>query len=120
MTDMTPEQHRAKSEKLLKLSRGYRSSAGDRNAAGSAIRAGWAKQADVFLAEAQLHATLSVTVELDERLDAWESIARHPFFDECYSADGPLIAAMLGKLASRMDAVPVEQDEWCREQNDNG
>ena len=45
---------------------------------------------------------VAVPVEPDERLDAWESIARHPFFDECYSADSPLLAAMLGKLASRM------------------
>ena len=43
---------------------------------------------------------VAVPVEPDERLGAWESVACHPFFDECYSADGPLIAAMLGKLDS--------------------
>ena len=34
----------------------------------------------------------------DSRIQAWYSIAKHPFFAECYSTDGTLIEAMLAKL----------------------
>lgn len=59
MSTLTASEHAAEAEKLLKKSRGYRRSAGDPDAAGSAIREGWARQADQFLAEAQVHAALA-------------------------------------------------------------
>jgi hypothetical protein len=60
-----------------------------------------------------VRSVFAVPVEPDERLGAWESVACHPFFDECYSADGTLIPAMLGKL----DAAAVEP-EWGTEIRD--
>ena len=37
-------------------------------------------------------------VESDPRVEAWASIAKHPFFADCYATDGTLIDAMLAKL----------------------
>ena len=34
----------------------------------------------------------------DERVQAWRLLAWHPFFDDCYQAEGSLISAMLAKL----------------------
>lgn len=41
---------------------------------------------------------VELDVEEDERVIAWESIAKHPFFAECYGTDGSLLDAMLEKL----------------------
>ena len=37
-------------------------------------------------------------VDLDDRVAAWDSIARHPFFAACYQTEGALLDAMLAKL----------------------
>lgn len=37
-------------------------------------------------------------VESDPRVRAWLTIADHPFFADCYSADGTLLDAMLAEL----------------------
>lgn len=36
--------------------------------------------------------------ESDERIGAWERVADHPLFKECYAAESPLIDAMIAKL----------------------
>lgn len=41
----------------------------------------------------------------DERVLAWERIAKHPFFVPCYDAEEPLIDAML----HRLDTVAEQQ-----------
>ena len=50
-------------------------------------------------------------VESDERVQAWDGIAKHPFFAGCYSTDGTLMDAMVAKLdaAHECSAVPVER-----------
>ena len=54
----TETDHRVMAESLLKRSRQLRAASHQPDAAGSAIRTGWAKQADVLLAEAQVEAAL--------------------------------------------------------------
>ncbi|GAB3125841.1 hypothetical protein [Glaciibacter psychrotolerans] len=44
----------------------------------------------------------------DQRIEAWEAIARHPFFRECYETDGTLLDAMLAKLSTPAEPVTVE------------
>lgn len=50
--------HQAKAEELLAESRRLRARSQNPDAAGSSIRKGWGKRADVLLAEAQVHASL--------------------------------------------------------------
>lgn len=38
------------------------------------------------------------TVEHDQRITAWYRIAEHPFFEECFEAEEPLIDTMIVKL----------------------
>lgn len=52
-------QHAAKAERLMVAAKNYRRSANDPDAAGSAIRAGWARHADALMAEAQVEASLA-------------------------------------------------------------
>ena len=49
-------------------------------------------------------------VEEDERVIAWDAIAAHPFFRDCYGTEGSLLDAMLAKLtASTFTAeIPAE------------
>ena len=43
---------------------------------------------------------MSDTDGQDEQLLAWDAIARHPFFRDCYATEGPLLTAMLAKLSA--------------------
>ena len=36
--------------------------------------------------------------EADERIDAWDQVAGHPFFADVYDKDGPLLDSMLDRL----------------------
>lgn len=60
VSELTAAEHAVKAEKLLARSRAYRRSAYDPDAAGSSIREGWARWADQFLSEANVHAALAV------------------------------------------------------------
>jgi len=55
-------------------------------------------------------AGLRSEVDQDERILAWDAIASHPFFRECYSTDGTLLAAMVDKL-NAASQIPAERDE---------
>lgn len=35
-----------------------------------------------------------------QQIEAWQVIATHPFFEDCYDTNGTLIAAMLAKLTA--------------------
>ena len=48
-------------------------------------------------------------LESDERIQAWNEIAAHPFFASCYDAETTLLAAMLAKLANVAEPTPVYQ-----------
>ena len=37
-------------------------------------------------------------VESDSRVQAWNTIAQHPFFSDCYQTEGTLVDAMVAKL----------------------
>jgi len=54
--------------------------------------------------------------EEDERIEAWEHLARHPFFRECYDVEAPLLHTMLERLDGLMaradhSAADVKQAE---------
>lgn len=55
---MSPEEHRAEAERLLSKARGWERASYDPDAAGSAIREGWRRQAEVWRQEALVHAQL--------------------------------------------------------------
>jgi len=40
--------------------------------------------------------------EVDERISAWETIAKHPFFEKAYAEERPLIVAMMSALDRAM------------------
>lgn len=42
-------------------------------------------------------------VEADARVQAWNTIAQHPFFADCYQTEGTLTAAMVAKLDAAHD-----------------
>ena len=56
---------------------------------------------------------IDAAVEEDERVIAWDAIAAHPFFRDCYGAKTSLLDAMLAKLtASTFTAdIPAEVRE---------
>jgi len=67
-----------------------------------------------FIAGARFMADALETAEkptapaaIDERIVAWDRIASHPFFRECYATNDTLIAAMLDKLSGQATTV-----EW--------
>lgn len=66
MSEMNAAQHAAESERLLKKSRVYRITANNPDSGGPILREGWRRQADQFLAEAQVHATLAAAKREDE------------------------------------------------------
>jgi hypothetical protein len=43
---------------------------------------------------------IDAAVEADERVIAWDAIAAHPFFRDCYGAKTSLLEAMLAKLTA--------------------
>jgi hypothetical protein len=51
---------------------------------------------------------MSDTDGRDEQILAWDAIARHPFFRDCYESEGPLLTAMLAKLS----AITPRTVEW--------
>ncbi|TFD27466.1 hypothetical protein [Cryobacterium cryoconiti] len=46
----------------------------------------------------------------DERIEAWDAIAKHPFFRDCYATDGTLLAAMLAKLSAEPRTVTTVEE----------
>lgn len=65
-----------------------------------------------FMTPAQFHAARlplapAPTSPDDERITAWDRIASHPFFQDCYDSNAPMIDAMLGKLGESPTTV-----EW--------
>lgn len=57
--------------------------------------------------------------ELDERIHAWDQVARHPFFAEAYGDDSPLIDSFIRRLDQLMVqpetvAVQAEEPVECR------
>lgn len=62
-------------------------------------------------------ARIDAALEKDERVIAWDQIAAHPFFRDCYGTETSLIEAMLAKLtASTFTAeIPAEVRERATE-----
>ncbi len=60
---------------------------------------------------------VDAALESDERVIAWDQIAAHPFFRDCYGTEGSLLDAMLAKLtASTFTAeIPDEVRERAAE-----
>lgn len=56
--------------------------------------------------------------ETDERIQAWDAVASHPFFKEAYREEAPLIVSMLKQLDGLMTKREVvatraeEPAEW--------
>lgn len=46
--------------------------------------------------------------ETDERVDAWEAVARHPLFEKCYEIEEPLIQSVLKVLDAQISEPQVE------------
>jgi len=58
---------------------------------------------------------------VDERIEAWDRIARHPFFRECYDSEAPLTDAMLVKLSQSPTTGTVHDlDQIVDKAADNG
>ena len=55
------------------------------------------------------NAELRSVADRDERILAWDAVASHPFFRECYSTDGTLLDAMVEKL-SAASKIQAERD----------
>ena len=55
------------------------------------------------------NAKLRSQADRDERILAWDAVASHPFFRECYSTDGTLLAAMVDKL-NAASQIQAERD----------
>lgn len=49
-------------------------------------------------------------VEEDERVIAWDAIAAHPFFRDCYGAKTSLLDAMLAKLTASTFEAPIPDE----------
>lgn len=46
----------------------------------------------------------------DERIEAWDAVASHPFFRDCYATEGTLLAAMLAKLSSEPRTINTPEE----------
>lgn len=52
--------------------------------------------------------------EEDERIEAWHEIAKHPFFEDAYNDDSPLLDAMklrLDRLMTQPTLVATQAEE---------
>lgn len=115
------EDHAKKAEELMARALSYQHASKQPDAAGSAIRKGWSKQAKALMAEADVHANLAVAKrpadgvwegEKDERVRAWHRVAAHPFFASCYEEEQPLIESMIAKL-DRQNQETLRCDHGC-------
>ena len=106
MNDLTPEQR----ARALGAYRAYMSGVGHAPAATERTtlsdmeaRAWLAVDAHVLASHA------CPDPNMDERVSAWDRVARHPFFAECYQTEGTLVDAMLAKLdaAHECPTAPV-------------
>lgn len=53
---------------------------------------------------------LDARVEEDDRVIAWDQIAAHTFFRECYGTKGSLLDAMLAKLTASTFEAPIPDE----------
>lgn len=49
--------------------------------------------------------------EEDERIFAWEQIAKHPWFSECYESEEPLLTSVLRKLDRSIPTETARDDK---------
>ena len=123
MNDLTPEQ-RARALELYRLYHYLRSGhesevTGVSGMLPKTVRAWLAVEAHVLASHE------CPDVESNSRVQAWNIIAQHPFFSDCYQTEGTLVDAMVAKL----DAAPLPEPEpdprvavvleWADDQGDD-
>ena len=96
MTDLTPEQ-RARALELYRLYHYVRSGhesevTGVSDMLPKTVRAWLAMEAHVLASHT------CPDPDADARVKAWNTIAQHPFFADCFQTEGTLVDAMLAKL----------------------
>ena len=55
-------------------------------------------------------ARVDAAVEDDDRVVAWDQIAAHPFFRDCYGSKASLLEAMLAKLTASTFEAPIPDE----------
>lgn len=96
MNDLTPEQ----SARALELYRLYHYLRSGHESEVTGVSGMLPKTVRAWLA-VEAHVLASHTcpdVESDARVQAWNTIAVHPFFADCYQTEGTLVDAMVAKL----------------------
>lgn len=58
-----------------------------------------------------IHTAFDAAVESDERVQAWDQLAKHPFFASCFATDEPLSVSMLAKLDGLLATESIADDD---------